>query len=194
MPWDSRHPLYKFGPPHQMGVSTDASTRRSGDSSPCLIREASTFWKGLWPVFSKVQAFFHPCLGDDSHFRFWLDEWTGSRVLQSRFPRLYALVRDRHALVSHYWTNAWVPKACGRLSAPHSLELLDLQYCPAAFQPSETETDRWLWFGAVFSTRAAYRRLGTGSPPNPALTLAACRLIWKRKIPLKVKIFGWLLL
>ena len=115
-------------------------------------------------------------------------------MLQSRFPRLYALVRDRHALVSHCWTNAWVPEARGRLSAPHSLELLDIQHCLAAFQPSEAETDKWLWSSTVFSTRAAYGQLGTGSPSNPASTLAACRLIWKRRIPLKVKIFGWLLL
>ena len=39
---------------------------------------------------------------------------TGRGVLQSRFSHFYALVWDRH-----YWTNAWVPKARGRLSTPY---------------------------------------------------------------------------
>ena len=36
-PWDSGHPPYEFGLPHQMGFSTDASARRASHSSPCRL-------------------------------------------------------------------------------------------------------------------------------------------------------------
>ena len=39
-----------------------------------------------------------------------------------------------------------------------------------------------------------YNRLGSGPAPDLPLTLTLCRSISKRKLPLKVKIIGWLLL
>ena len=148
-------------------------------------QRASAFWKGLWPAFLEVRAYFPPNLWNGSHFCFWLNDWMGSGVLQTRFPCLFALAQEWQTMVTEYWLDIWWLEFRGRLSAPWSQELLDLLRSLADFRPTVSEIDKWVWDGPCFSARAAYDR------PS---TLAACQTIWKRKLPLKVKIFGWLLL
>ena len=50
------------------------------------------------------------------------------------------------------------------------------------------------WRGSRFSARGAYRLLlATESMEDPDV-VRRCRLLWKRRILLKIKIFGWLLI
>ena len=42
-------------------------------------------------MFLKVRACFRPNLGNGSHFRFWLDDWTGSGVLQAKVPAPFSV-------------------------------------------------------------------------------------------------------
>ena len=52
-----------------------------------------------------------------------------------------------------------------------------------------------MWTGTRFSARSVYHHLqGLDGTPDSAMLLKCCRLIWKGRIPLKIKIFGWLLL
>ena len=61
-------------------------------------------------------------------------------------------------------------------------------------RPLEATRDAWVWRQSRFMVKAVYRLLcGQLSPENVYVT-QRCKLIWKRHIPLKIRIFGWLLL
>ena len=52
-----------------------------------------------------------------------------------------------------------------------------------------------MWNGTRLTARNVYHHLqGLEGTPDSAMLLKCCWLIWKRRIPLKIKIFGWLLL
>ena len=50
-----------------------------------------------------------------------------------------------------------------------------------------------MWRSSWFSTWAAYRLLQDQEVPEDPLILQQCRLIWKCRLPLKIKVFAWLL-
>ena len=51
----------------------------------------------------------------------------------------------------------------------------------------------WLWSSSRFSAPAAYRLLQDQEVPKDPLILQRCRLVRKRRLPLKIKVFAWLL-
>ena len=54
--------------------------------------------------------------------------------------------------------------------------------------------DAWIWGRALFSAKAMYESLRGQSTFEDAQTLRRCWLIWKRRLPLKIRLFAWLLL
>ena len=62
------------------------------------------------------------------------------------------------------------------------------------FRPLEATRDAWVWRQSRFTVKAVYRLLCGQLPPENVYVTQRCRLIWKRHIPLKIRIFGWLLL
>ena len=55
--------------------------------------------------------------------------------------------------------------------------------------------DTWVWHGARFSARNVYHHLQElEGPPDTTMLLKCYRISWKRRISLKIKIFGRLLL
>ena len=73
-------------------------------------------------------------------------------------------------------------------------ELLRLQELLADQNLSEATQDAWVWSGPSFTVRAVYRLLRDQGAPEDPILLQRCRLVWKRRLPLKIKIFAWLLL
>ena len=70
-----------------------------------------------------------------------------------------------------------------------------MQQAISQFQLTEGLADTWVWHGTRFSARNVYHHLqGLEGTPDSAMLLKCCCLIWKRRIPLKLKIFSWLLL
>ena len=63
----------------------------------------------------------------------------------------------------------------------------------AQLRPTEAR-DAWEWRGSRFTVRAAYRLLLAMEPPEDPVYVRRCRLLWRRRIPLKFKIFCWLLI
>ena len=62
-------------------------------------------------------------------------------------------------------------------------------------QLSERDPDAWVWRGGRFSVRAVYHHFqGLESTSDSPTILKCCRRLWKCRIPLKIKLFGWLLL
>ena len=58
----------------------------------------------------------------------------------------------------------------------------------------EATRDAWVWRQPRFSAKATYRLLCGQMPPEDPHIIQRCRLVWKRRIPLKIRIFRWLLL
>ena len=61
-------------------------------------------------------------------------------------------------------------------------------------RPLEATRDAWVWRQSRFTVKAVYCLLCGQLPLENVYVTQRCRLIWKRHIPLKIRIFGWLLL
>ena len=141
-----------------------------------------------------MQRFFRLQLGNWETFRFWQDNWSGHGHLSGVFPRLYALSMDPRASVQQAWHRAWARALPKALSDQRVAELLRLQELLADQRLSKATQDAWVWNGPSFIVRAVYRLLRDQGAPEDPRFLQRCHLVWKRRLPLKIKIFVWLLL
>ena len=157
-------------------------------------RDDSPFMTGLQGIFPLVQQFFRPQLGNGAALRFWEDNWSDQGCLAEGFPRLYALATDPSATVQSAWTGAWTPALPMVLSDQRMDDLLNLQSRLAVIRPTVEGRDAWIWRRAIFLVKAVYESLRGQLTVEDAQTLRRCRLIWKRRLPLKIRLFAWLLL
>ena len=154
----------------------------------------SPFIVDLRGIFSLVQQFFRPQLGDGAIFRFWEDKWSSQGRLADVYPRLYALTPDPSAMVQAAWTRAWTSILPEALLDQRVDDLLNLQAKLEDLRPTMEERDAWIWCWAPFSAEASYGRLRGQSITEDAQILRRCQIIWKRRLPLKIRLFAWLLL
>ena len=140
--------------------------------------------QGLRLVFTCMQLLFQPRVGDGASFSFWEADWSGHVRFRVTNPRLHALALD-------------LGPRCGQSGTPVGSPL-----CPAPsrtalvpLQLSDRAPDIWMWCGSCFSVRAVYCHIqDLESTSDLTMLLKCCRLLWKCRIPLKIKLFGWLLL
>ena len=147
----------------------------------------------LRPIFSTVRPFFRPQLGFGESFRFWRDEWTGAGRLGQSFPRLFALAPDPECSVRSAWHGAWAPPLPAALSEQRMTEFLRMQEYLLP-RLSTTGDDMWIWGGPKFTCRAVYCRLRDRAGLEDQLLLRLWRRVWRSRIPLKIRVFLWLLL
>ena len=147
----------------------------------------------LRPIFSLMQPFFRPRLGAGETFRFWRDEWSGHGRFSQLFPRLYALSLDPDELVSRAWQDAWTPALREAMSDQRVADFLRLQKLLADSRPSEGN-DVWIWSEQRFSARAVYSRLREQAAAEDPAFIRQWRWAWKSRIPMKIRVFVWLLL
>ena len=141
----------------------------------------------------RYRPFCKPQLGDGAFFRFWEDDWSGHGQLGAVFPRLYALAPDTAATVRSMWTGAWTPTLPQALSDQRLADFMSLQVRLANLRPTEETIDAWRWRHSSFSVKAVYRLLRGQEPSEATALVRRCRVIWKQRLPLKIRIFGWLL-
>ena len=150
----------------------------------------SHFWSGLMRVKSDFFNYGGFILKNGSQIRYWEDKWLDNTPLKDQYPSLYNIVRRKNDTVAtilqtgasamsfrRYLTgpnlNAW-QSLSNRLSAIHLTE--------------ETDSFKWeLNQNGIFTVSSMYNTMINSHilPNNP--------LLWKIKVPLKVKIFLWLL-
>ena len=159
-------------------------TPRCGDSA---------FMSSVRLSLPLVQRFFRPQPGDEETFRFWDDNWSGHGPLCGVFPGLYKLFTDPGVSVWRAWHDAWTPALPVALTDQWVAEFLRLQELLGDRRPAEAAQDAWAWSGPRFSARAAYRLLRDQEESEDPLILQPCRLVWKCCLPLKIKVFAWLL-
>ena len=73
-------------------------------------------------------------------------------------------------------------------------DLLNVQSRLADTRPIVEGRDAWIWHRAIFSAKAVYESLRGQSTSEDAQTLRRCRLKLKQRLPLKIRLFAWLLL
>ena len=71
---------------------------------------------------------------------------------------------------------------------------MGLQSHLADTRPLEVTKDAWVWRQPHFSAKAIYCLICGQTPPEDSHIIQRCSLVWKRRIPLKIRIFEWLLL
>ena len=150
---------------------------------------------GLRPVFTCMQSLFQPRVGDGTSISFWEVNWSGHGSFWACYPSLYALALEFGATVRTVWEANWLPSLPRTLSNQRYVNLIALYTILVPSQLPEREPDAWVWGGGCFSVRAVYRHFQEleSTSDSPTL-LKCCRLFWKCQIPLKIKLFGWLLL
>ena len=87
-----------------------------------------------------------------------------------------------------------LPRFRTPLSGLHGLGLTDFLGLPADTRLLEATRDAWIWRQPRFSAKATYRLLCGQMSPEDTHIIQRCWLIWKRHIPLKIRIICWLLL
>ena len=91
------------------------------------------------------------------------------------------------------WHGAWAPQMPAALSDQRTFDFLRLQELLVNQRPAEG-LDGWTWCEPRFSVRGAYRRLRAQAASEDPLFLRSWRRIWRSRIPLKIRVFLWLLL
>jgi hypothetical protein len=129
-------------------------------------------------------------LQNGAHIRFWEDKWRGDSTLKEQYPNLYNIVRNKSATVANIFSTRPLNISFRRslvdanLQSWHNLVLriADIQLT------DQTDIFRWsLNSSGQFSVSSMYQAMLDSDiiPHNIFL--------WKLKIPLKVKVFLWLL-
>ena len=160
------------------------STPRRGD----LV-----FMQGLRPVFTCMQSLFQPRVGNGASFSFWEVDWSGHGRFQVCYRQLHALaLGPRYGRFGTLTGSPSFPALCRNSAMQTSLHYTQL-LSHASCQRGTLM--RGVWRGGHFSVRVVYRHFqGLESTSDSPTILKCCHLLWKFRIPLKIKLFGWLFL
>ena len=163
-------------------------------------------FRSPWKAISSLYKDFHQLVsfkvGNGNKVRFWEDVWVGENSLKAMFPSLFRLSTLKSRPISEFYNLASLPpegNACWNLHFTRNLLDREIDQFIALLQLLETKRvcstveDRREWIvesSGVFSCKSAFiwMRKDNSLPVNlPA------KIIWKLPIPVKVKVFTWLL-
>ena len=151
----------------------------------------SHFWSGLMSVKSKFLRWGKFKLGNGSQIRFWEDSWLDNEPLKNQYPTLYNIARKKSALVSHVLSSTPLNVSFRRSLVANNLLLWHQLVARVMDIQLQDQSDTFVWSlhqNGFFSVRSMYRAITTTNiiPHN--------HIIWKLKLPLKIKIFMWYLI
>jgi len=150
----------------------------------------SHFWRGLMHIKDEVLAKGSFDIKDGSKTRFWDDTWVGDLPFKVKYPSFYNIVRDPHATVAKVMATSPLNVSFRRALVDNKLvEWHNLVAQIAYVEMVEgSDTFRWnLTKSGLYYVRSLYLHLINTQPPFQH------KMIWKLKIPLKIKIFLWYL-
>ena len=127
---------------------------------------------------------------DGRKTRFWEDTWAGQEPFKVSYPSIYNIVRDPHATVAKVMAKRPLNLSFRRALVDN--KLVEWHNLVAQINHVElvegSDTFRWnLTKSGLYSVRSLYLHLIDTQPPFQH------KMIWKLKIPLKIKIFLWYL-
>lgn len=149
---------------------------------------SSQFWMGLHKVKHLFNwgAIFKIRNGD--HCRFWEDCWAKEVPLCVSHENLLRMVRNPHCSVSECWEDGeWYMDFRRALNSQEYDSWLNLTESLPSPDGQAADTVSWaLDPKGLFSTKSLYRFLTDWGMPS-----RVAGLIWKCRIPLKIKFFLW---
>jgi len=122
--------------------------------------------------------------------RFWEDKWLGNSALKDQYPNLFNLVHRKHVTVHTVLNGDPLNVSFRRhLTGVNLRDWMDLGHRVANIQLGDNkDIGIWqLYKSGQFSVRSMYSAL------LEVRVLLINKPVWKLKIPLKVKVFIWLL-
>jgi len=124
------------------------------------------------------------------HCKFWEDCWAKEVPLGISHENLFRMVRNPHCSVSECWEeDEWVMDFRRSLTVQEYNSWIDLTNSLQGCNPESDAADIVSWAlepKGHFSTKSLYRFLTDWGMPS-----RVAGLIWKCKIPLKIKFFLW---
>lgn len=152
-------------------------------------RGASQFWQGLGKAREWYERGTKWRLGNGKKIRFWHDVWLGNCPLKIKFPKLFRISRQQDWSVMELKEVEW-NLDLRRLGNDAVAEWNELQEAlELAVFSEEEDTVVWaLETSGKFSTKSLYRFMKHSGTVDLRMTG-----MWKVKLPLKIKIFLWML-
>jgi len=129
-------------------------------------------------------------VGNGKRVRFWIDVWLHNCPLRISFPRLYRICRQQEASVADMYEVKWQLDLRRRLGPEELAEWNTLMQELEVVQISERD-DCLVWALeslGKFSNRSLYRLMINSGEIDLRM-----KQVWEQKLPLKTKIFLWML-
>lgn len=148
----------------------------------------SHFWSGLMKVKDQFMRFRSFRLNNGQQIRFWEDVWIGNVSFQQKYPSLYNIVRKKNDIVASVLSS--VPL---NVSFRRSLQDNDLRNWNELVMSimhiqlnDNKDTFKWnLKANRIFTVHSMYLAVINNG------VVERNTMIWKLKMPLKIKIFMW---
>ncbi|PNT60803.1 hypothetical protein BRADI_5g05195v3 [Brachypodium distachyon] len=147
----------------------------------------------LWRNLLKVRDFYlrgrKMVAGNGRNTDFWGDCWIHSQPLKELFPDLFRICEEQEVSVQYMHSRRWNFRFrrwldCSLQEQLRMLHDLLFQWGPNA----DVDHPKWKWTKAgIFSVKSMYSHLTNRGPDR------TFRHLWKAKIPLKIKIWMWLI-
>lgn len=162
--------------------------------SGLTIARPSSFWSGVLSFTNIYNLGIDRIVGNGFQTHFWLDRWCSPCALYCIYPNLFAIATDPSITVHRAFTNSTLSIQFSRqLTGILVSEWLDLTNLLSSITlnsshlPSDLVKWRWTPSGN-YTVHSLYLWLTYGGYPNQQFEIT-----WQSKVPLKIKIFIWLL-
>lgn len=140
---------------------------------------------------SLVELSINKVVGNDNQISFWHDRWNRDHTLACLYPNLYSISLDINCTVAEVLSGKSVNLHFRRqIIGVYKDEWIDSQNLLATFtiQPLVLAKILWTWNSSgIFLVHSFYEWTEFGGMINYEYDV-----IWQSKIPLKIKIFLWL--
>ncbi len=130
-------------------------------------------------------------LNNREQVRFWEDKWLGNLTFKGRYPSLYAIVRRKSSSVANVTRPVPLNVSFMRALVGQNLAKWYELWASIVHIELNQQSDCFRWNyhqNGQFSVRSMYLALINNG------YIERNKIIWKSKMPLKIKIFVWYLL
>jgi hypothetical protein len=151
----------------------------------------SHFWAGLMAAKSKFFRFGLFFIKDGLQIRFWENKWLGNAPLREQYPMLYSIVRYKSDIIAKVMATLPPDVTFRRDLVGQRLATWNVLLQRLAPIQLSTAPDEFHWNlhkNGEFSVDSMYNAL-----IHLHIPVYGNKMIWKMKIPLKTKVFGWYL-
>ncbi|KAK1275589.1 hypothetical protein QJS04_geneDACA012807 [Acorus gramineus] len=168
---------------------------------PVINAKMSSVCKGLFAERGEVERAIGWELGNGISIQFWHDRWCGEERLGDVAPNILRLARNKEGEVHDFFrqdgsAGGWnVDLMWARLNEGETAQFATLMERVERFVVQDDRADKMMWRSSAMGEYVVkrgyswWRKRDTG----PQSTCPKFKQIWKPRMPLKVKIFMWLL-